>query len=470
MTETRPPTTPARLPSAARRGGRVHLRREETARVEIGETAVTPVTARSLAAFFLAVIVAAPGIELAGTRLSGGQGRTTPWSLLRSVPRELRASLEETGRGPGSARPAGAGLPGPWPRVVSANRVVLAALDRFERSLDNESLAGRWLRPRAQALMTGMLGAGNERVYAGRDGWLFYRPDVEYLTGRGFLDPPVIRNRIATAPEWDRPPQPDPRPAILRFKRDLDARGVALIVMPTPNKPAVQPGRLARRYDGTRGVLQNPSYPAFVADLRRQGVLVFDPSQALAATAGGEPRYLATDTHWRPETVEAVADLLARFITTRVELPPLAHDPGYRVEQMEVRNAGDTARMLDLGPFAGRFPPETVWLRRVLQADGTPWRSSREADVLVLGDSFTNVYSLESMGWGTSAGLVERLSYALSRPADRLVQNDEGAFATRAMLAAQPGRLAGKKVVVYQFAVRELASGDWKPLVMKEQE
>ena len=40
--------------------------------------------------------------------------------------------------------------------------------------------------------MTGWLGAGNERVYPGRDGWLFYRPDVEYLTGPGFLDPAVM--------------------------------------------------------------------------------------------------------------------------------------------------------------------------------------------------------------------------------------------------------------------------------------
>jgi hypothetical protein len=96
--------------------------------------------------------------------------------------------------------------------------------------------------------------------------------------------------------------------------------------------------------------------------------------------------------------------------------------------------------------------------------DGSPWRSARDADVLVLGDSFSNIYALESMGWGTSAGFVEQLSFALRRPVDRLVQNDEGAFATRAMLQRDPSRLDGKRVVVYQFAVRELAFGDWKVL------
>ena len=102
-------------------------------------------------------------------------------------------------------------------------------------------------------------------------------------------------------------------------------------------------------------------------------------------------------------------------------------------------------------------------MRRVLQPDGTPWRPSRDADVLVLGDSFSNIYSLESMGWGNAAGFVEQLSYVLRRPVDRIVQNDEGAFATREMLRrAGDERLDGKRVVIYQFAARELAFGDWK--------
>ena len=85
----------------------------------------------------------------------------------------------------------------------------------------------------------------------------------------------------------------------------------------------------------------------------------------------------------------------------------------------------------------------------------------------MLGDSFANIYALESMGWGTSAGFAEHLSRALARRIDRLVQNDEGAFAARAMLVRDPGRLDGKRVVVYQFAARELAFGDWKIMPLR---
>jgi alginate O-acetyltransferase complex protein AlgJ len=50
------------------------------------------------------------------------------------------------------------------------------------------------------------------------------------------------------------------------------------------------------------------------------------------------------------------------------------------------------------------------------------------------------------------------------RPLNRIVQNDQGAFATREMLASDPSRLKNTRVVVYQFAEWELAFGDWKPL------
>jgi hypothetical protein len=420
--------------------------REEIARIEVG---------------FLAAIAVVPGAEVLGLRARGAAGAPSAWSHLSGVPDAIRDSLAGT-----TATAAGAG---PWRRIVLANREVLAGLTRFERGLEDESRLGGWLRPPAQTVLTGWLGAGNERVYAGLDGWLFYRPDVEYVTGRGFLDPAQIRRRVAAASEWTAPPRPDPRPAILQIGRDLGARGITLIVVPVPLKPGVHPERLVAGGGGVheasddRGeeVLHNRSYAAFVEDLRRHGVLVFDPSPVLAAARRAAPQYLATDTHWRPEAMEAVAERLGAFIAAHVPLPGVV-DPGYRIERTEVRGMGDTARMLDLPEDHALAPPETVWLRRVLQADGSPWRPSRGAGVLVLGDSFSNIYALESMGWGTSAGLVEQVSDALRRPVDRLVQNDEGAFATRAMLARDPGRLDGTRVVVYQFAARELASGDWR--------
>ena len=54
---------------------------------------------------------------------------------------------------------------------------------------------------------------------------------------------------------------------------------------------------------------------------------------------------------------------------------------------------------------------------------------------------------------------------------DRITRNDDGAYATREMLAAELAkgrdRLAGKRLVIYQFAIRELAVGNWKRIDLK---
>ena len=426
--------------------------REQVAQSEIGHTDVGPATVRFLLVFFLLAIAAVPFYELGGAR-AADERTVTPWMHLAAIPADAsaRASTE------------GAGHAGAWARLVAGNRAVLEGLHRFEDALEDDSRLGRTLRPPAQVLLSGWLGAGNERAYTGRNGWLFYRPDVEYATGHGFLDSHALARRIETAEEWERPPQPDPRTAILAFKRELDAHGIALIVMPTPLKPAIHPEYLAERYEDAKLPLQNPSYASFVDDLRREGVLVFDaaPILAGAARASQATQYLATDTHWRPEAMEVVAERLVAFVRDHVPLPDAA--AGYRHEAREVRHLGDIATMLDLPDTQALYPPETVTIRRVLAADGSPWRTTRSGDVLLLGDSFSNIYSLASLGWGEGAGLAEHVSFLLQRPLDRIVQNDQGAYATRELLKrAGEERLSGKRVVIYQFSARELAFGDWR--------
>ena len=105
-----------------------------------------------------------------------------------------------------------------------------------------------------------------------------------------------------------------------------------------------------------------------------------------------------------------------------------------------------------------------------ISAGNNLWKPSPKAEVLLLGDSFSNIYSLGAMGWGEGAGLAEHLSSALGKPVDAILQNSDGAFAARQILqremAAGRDRLKEKKVVIWEFAVRELAFGDWKLLTL----
>jgi alginate O-acetyltransferase complex protein AlgJ len=332
-----------------------------------------------------------------------------------------------------------------------------------------------------------LVGCGNEQGYIGRERWLFYRPGIDYCAGPGFLASRQMKRRAESGSEWRAPPQPDPRQAVLQFHHQLAARGIRLILMPVPDKATIHPEKFSRRYEHWSGPpIHNSSYEQFIADVRQAGVLVCDVGNLLweQKQRGGSPVFLATDTHWRPEALELAAAELARLLRQHVPLGEATSlSPGgsgvggegatarYHRRELPVSNLGDIAVMLRLPETQGIFAPEEIIVHPVVTADGREWQPDPNAEVLLLGDSFSNIYSHELMNWGKGAGLAEQLSFALQQPVDAIIQNDNGAHATRATLAEELAkgcdRLAGKKAVVWQFAVRELAVGDWKLLEMQ---
>jgi alginate O-acetyltransferase complex protein AlgJ len=165
--------------------------------------------------------------------------------------------------------------------------------------------------------------------------------------------------------------------------------------------------------------------------------------------------------------MEFVAESLGALISSPSSTPPAP----FQVAEKEVDGLGDIARMLRLPPNQDQYRPEKVMIHEV-SSSNAPWRPSKEASILLLGDSFSNIFSLEALGWGESAGFAEHLSRALGGISlDCILRNSDAAFATREMLsrdlARGHDRLAGKKLVVWEFAARELAFGDWKMLDLK---
>lgn len=425
--------------------------REEVALREIGRTQVSRSLAVALVGVFLLTIAGVPLVQVAYEADRPGD-RDTPWpsalEVFRSIPRAAAAADDADG--------------GVVDLVFGFNTALAAELKNWQRLSKQQSLLVEKLVPEANAILTGCLGAGSEEVYVGRGGWLFYKPDVDYVTGRGFLDEKVMARRR------EQGVQPDPRRAALDFNRQLQSRGITLIVMPAPAKPVVQAEALSGAFPAGGPALQNPSYAEFKADLERKGVLVFDVAEALRAShvEAGRDWFLRTDTHWRPEAMELAAKLLKRFIDDRVPLPPAAAPVEYRCSPVPVTAQGDLAVMLRLPRDLKRFREESVILQEVMTPSSGPWRPTRSADVLVLGDSFSNIYSLAPMGWGESAGFVEQLAAAMQRPVDAILRNNGAGHLAREMLSHEMARgrdrLAGKRVVVWEFAVRELAFGDWR--------
>ena len=436
--------------------------REEQAKLEIGHTEISSGAKWTLFVVGLFTLFTVPAVQTYRELWQYTQGRwETPWpqccNIFDALPRALAAGGEHDG--------------GWVSKTFRANAVLVQAIDEYEEDLKAEAFLTQSLLPPIQEALV-YAGSGNEKGYVGRHRWLFYRPGIDYCTGPGFLNPRYLARRTESGTEWRPAPQPDPRAAIIQFHEQLAERNIRLVLMPTPDKATIHPEKFAWRYEGRRTSVHNPSYRQLVAELEAAGVLVCDVTEALAQLRDRSDKsvYLATDTHWRPEAMELAAAELARLIEEKIVFDSTATYGNRRQTSMAVRNLGDIAMMLKLPPSQAVFANEAVTIRPVTDAAGEPWRPDPAAEVLMLGDSFANIYSLEMMNWGCAAGLAEQVSVALNCPVDTILQNDDGAYATREILrrelARGEDRLAGKKVVVWQFAARELAVGDWKLLDM----
>jgi len=386
---------------------KVKLSREEIAKREIGVTEVSKAKKFFLSIFFLFVIGVYPCVQFVYS------------SPLKEI------------------RPA-----------ATAQK----AFKQYETDIEDTSLLRAVLLTPAQEFLTKCFRAGNEKVIVGKDGWLFYSGDFDYLANPGFMQAGRMHKRdLAGA-------HPDAVAAIKKFADDLKARDIRLILIPAPGKPLVYGDKLGAG-ENRKG---NKSFDEFRRQVESFGVTVLDfTDDFIAMRKDGVDSYLKTDTHWTPAAMQFAAKKTAAAIGDA--------EPGSEVgTKAAITGRGDIANMLKLPDVDDIFPKQTV---EVVHYDGG---RDRNSDVLLLGDSFTNIYSVDAMGWGTRAGFAETLAHELGRPIDVIAQNDAGAHATRDALATEflrgHDRLRGKKVVVWEFAVRELAVGDWtdSPLELKE--
>ncbi len=410
--------------------------REEIALVEVGHTSIARSTAWAMITVFLAVIAAVPLVDGFIQARAGGLAAVHAFDLLRDPPRIADFTM-----------------PVHHEQTAEAN-----PLHAFERSLEDASSISSAVQPRIQSLLTGWLRTGNSKVVLGADDWLFYRPGVDYPAYPGFLggsQHQILRRQ-----------HPDPRPAMLRLHQDCRNAGVRLMLVPIADKAQIHSKQLSSRFTAGAAV-ENPDFPAWLDGLRAAGVEVLPTAQLLRDHASLEPAFLRQDSHWTPAAMEAVA----KAIVHQLALPVRA-DRRWRAGAQEVSRLGDLVDTLKLAPGQTLYRPQAVTIHPVVDAsDGTPWSASPTAGILLLGDSFTNIYSEPRMGWGTAAGLAPQLALRLGRDLDVIAINGGGATLVRQELAHRADPLGGKEVIVWAFSARDLAVADWGviPLIIRRE-
>lgn len=312
-----------------------------------------------------------------------------------------------------------------------------ANLRRFENSLEPGCTLAQRARPWMQTTRLVLLRDTGDKALLGRDGWLFYKPSVQYLIE------PAPRTQEVVA-------------AVVAFRDDLAKRGVKLLVMPAPNKASVYPEMLAARAArvesvnaGTRGVL---------AELKVAGVEVLDLFELYdqaVEKAGSPPCYLAQDSHWSPEGMRLAAEAAAhKLLDSGWVQKGAVH---YETESVPVERHGDVLKMIRVPQVERLFEPQKMDCVQVIDArTGKPYTDDPNSPVLVLGDSFLRIYERDEP---TSGGFVAHLARELGFGLTSVISDGGASTLVRQQVARKPALLKGRKVVVWEFVERDIRFG-----------
>jgi hypothetical protein len=347
----------------------------------------------------------------------------------------------------------------------------------YEKEMENSSVFALAARPRmlfAYYLLFRDLG---EKGVLGRNGWFFYKPDIDFL-----VKPDVSDRRSVAVDPNDRPLGDNPIGAIKKFKEQLNSQGIDLLFVIMPGKPSIYPDVVSSRMPPAASGAFSHSLK-MLSNLKKQGVEVIDlfspfARERLRDCQAGDSLYLREDTHWRSRAVR----LAARVVADRVRQYPWFSRGSmeYVIDSLTVERTGDVGTMsaLPLNKVHGMFglfmPEKTTCFkvyRLIRDAKGTetervPYKDDfRNSTILLLGDSFSRIYQTDEP---RSAGWISHLALELSQPIASLVNDGGASTLVRRSLARKPNLLKGKKLVIWEVVERDFRYGDegWKDVPM----
>ncbi|MBN1307484.1 MAG: hypothetical protein JXA18_06180 [Chitinispirillaceae bacterium] len=342
-------------------------------------------------------------------------------------------------------------------------------LRAYEKEIETRSIAAMSIRPVVQLGRFALLGDLGIKAIRGRSGWLFYRPDVEYL-----YRPPVqdVRSRIVDGN--DTPLLDDPIATIIDFKKQLDARGIELMMVIVPGKGSIYPDLITNRIKPGTPLSHST---AIITLLRQQEVTAVDLFGPFLAgrrsdSIAGDSLYLARDTHWRSRGVR----LAAQTVAESVRRFPWYNDDhiiaSFSIDTLQVERRGDIVEMIKLPNvrifgLPAAFAPEVTKCFQVVHnypddhgriIEQRPYSNDfKNSRILVLGDSFSRIYQTDEPG---GAGWIAHLAFELSEPLASIISDGGASTLVREKLARNAGVLKGKRLVIWEFVERDLRYGE----------
>jgi hypothetical protein len=343
----------------------------------------------------------------------------------------------------------------------------------YEREMENSSVFAAGFRSQMQKVFFFLFRDLGAKGVLGRNGWFFYKPDVDFL-----VKPYVLDRRSIVVDPNDKPVSDNPVAAIKNFKNQLDSLGIDLLFVIMPGKPGIYPDMVSAAMKPESAGTFSHSL-RMIHDLRREGVETVDlfapfVNERLHDREAGDSMYLREDTHWKARAVR----LASRVVADRIRRYPW-FKPGtaeYAVDSVFVERTGDIGVMTTLSAgftrrLSGSFKPEKTKCYQVyrITRDERGAVSARtlykddfkSSEILILGDSFSRIYQTDEP---RGAGWIAHLALELSQPVASLVNDGGASTLVRQTLARKPNLLKGKKLVVWEVVERDFRFGEegWK--------
>ena len=375
-------------------------------------------------------------------------------------------------------------------------------LRAFEQTLKDNWWGQETVRPWMQRTLFLTLGDTGAKALEGRDGWMFYRPGVQYLTEADRMEAGHSDSDWASRTSGDTRTRSVVR-AIVKYRDQLERRRIELLVVPVPGKASIYPDKLTQRFDGSSGTFRSPT-ERLLDELKEHDVETVNLFDAFRQARSAKPTwssggtyYLSQDTHWTPTGALIAAKAVARKLRELGYAPEIPWQ--YETQRVQVARRGDVSEMMQVPGLRECFTPEDVNCEQIhdpiagllipLEAarDGrfkndhlldTQWESSLR--LLLLGDSFSRIYQFgepaslgavvgaaqqTSAGSGKkrllpgSAGFPSLLARELAAPVDYIVSDGGAATDVRRRLSVDPEMLDNKKLVIWEFAERDIRLG-----------
>jgi hypothetical protein len=337
-------------------------------------------------------------------------------------------------------------------------------LRQFEKDLEEYSFFEENIRPVYQLARYFVRRGLGHKAILGREGWYFYHPGVKYLTQ------PYYKDRAELMPEGK-----DPIEVISDFSKQMQSRGIQLVVVPIPGKASIYPDKLTS--------LVEPGQPVhahtrrFIEELRKADVEVIDVHQVFLKSRADADRdnrllYMKTDTHWTGHGVVLAARVIAERIKRELWYREMEPPPGERFERIQVtaERRGDIPKMTKIPLQDKLFDSEIVDAFQVVEKGSRElYQDDPQSPVLWLGDSFSRVFQTDAP---KSAGIIANLAYELQMPIASIVNDGGASTLVRQQLARNPKLLWGKRLIIWEFIERDIRFGmrGWQPIKYEDQQ